>query len=380
MAGEQRAATIDEYCRRGFDAGRLPPAPVLPLEDEPHLEDWHRYIREGADAPFAFLQQRLPQLSIPIRAGVSSTDAYAAVARRGEPFDERRFGGSLALERPACCRLFIHRHPAGALPVLCSAERADFERLVRALARRSEPAAIHPAVNAQKVAGFINWDRVGRLRAAWQGSAAAWPAELQRLAAEEPWRIKDRFIVIGVAPYSGVPPERLELPLTLDEWIDRSTAIRLEHEFTHYATKRLFGEMRVHLLDEIIADVMGFTSAFGSFRARWAVACYGLDGGSGVRKDGRLHAYRGELSDGDFQSLCGVAVRALAALERICDRFYSAEARARFLLALTCSTLDDFAASEAESRFSMAWEQAGRLTGVGAGRAPAASLPAARVC
>jgi hypothetical protein len=299
-------------------------------------------------------------LRIPIRQGISATSAYAAVARRGEPFDEHSFGGSLALDKPERVGFVIHPHPAGALPVLSATIRADFEALVRALAYRSEPVPIHPAVNAQMVSGFINWYRIARLRQQWDGHPEDWQAELARLADAEPWRIRDRFIIVMTAPYSGVPAERLGLDLDEDTWIAHSAAIRIEHEFTHYATKRLYGEMRVHAFDEIIADCLGLTQAFGTYRARWGLACLGLDRWPDLRAEGRLHAYRAQLDDDAFRGLCDVVVRASQAVERICAGYYAPDVRGRLLLALTLLTLHDLAADNAEDCFAAAWQRAGR--------------------
>lgn len=46
-------------------------------------------------------------------------------------------------------------------------------------------------------------------------------------------------------------------------WLKASTVLRLEHELTHLATKRLLGEMRLNLLDELVADCMGMVAALG---------------------------------------------------------------------------------------------------------------------
>jgi hypothetical protein len=365
--------SLPDYCRQRFDATRLPRPPVLPRPDEPQLEDWRRYAADVADSATAFqyLQQRLPQLRIPIREGISTTHAYAAAARRGEAFDEAAFGGVLTLESPERFAFLIHPHPAGALPVLCPATRSDFETLVRALGCRNEPAPVHPSVNAQMVSGFVNWDRVARLRDRWPGAPDAWGAELQRVATEEPARIRDRFIVVMAAPYSGVAADRLGLGLDPAAWIERSTAIRIEHEFTHYATKRLFGEMRVHAFDELVADCLGFTHAFGTYRAQWGLGCLGIAKGPVLAPGGRLHAYRDGLDDQAFRELCGVVARAAGALEDVCSRYYEAAARGRFLLAATLLTLDDLAAADSQDRFAGAWERAGALTA--AGSTPASS-------
>ena len=44
-----------------------------------------------------------------------------------------------------------------------------------------------------------------------------------------------------------------------------SLAIRREHEATHYFTTRLFGRVRSHALDELLADFIGLLTAFGRY-------------------------------------------------------------------------------------------------------------------
>lgn len=361
-------ADVRRYCESPFVSVRVP-SPVFPLQAEPHVEDWRRYASEAGADVFAYLQERLPQLAIPVREGVSKTPAYADVVLRGKVFRSEDFGGRLALERPGELRLFIHEHPAGALPVLVAAHRGDFEALVRALAWRGEPRPLSSSVNAQIVTGFINWDRMGRHRTAWAAgldpSAAekVWPAEMARVASSERWRYQDRFVITCVRPYSGVTAADLGLEMGEAEWLERSTRLRVEHEFTHYATHRVFDAMSLNLLDETLADFMGTTYALGSFRAAWFVRFLGLESWPDVRPDGRVHTYASQLSGPAFSLLCAVAVQAARGLEGLGGAFYSPGERGRFLLALAAMTLELLASDEALSLFGEAYEAAGQLTG-----------------
>ena len=142
------------YGENPFDPSCLTQRPVLPLPDEPHADTWRAYAGQCGNTPFAYLQTKLPQLNVPIRDGVSKTDEYARVARRGEPFQEDIFGARLTLERPDVFHFSVQSHAAGSLPILVTSHRADFETLCRALAHRSEPADISPAVNAQTITGL----------------------------------------------------------------------------------------------------------------------------------------------------------------------------------------------------------------------------------
>lgn len=97
-----------------------------------------------------------------------------------------------------------------------------------------------------------------------------------------------RVILLGNAPYSNVPASALGLDE--DDWLNRSTALRLAHECAHYETLRLLGSMKNHALDEIAADTMGQLAAFGNFSAQRQRLFFGLEGG-GKTCIGRLTFY-----------------------------------------------------------------------------------------
>ena len=97
-----------------------------------------------------------------------------------------------------------------------------------------------------------------------------------------------RLILLGNAPYSNVPASALGLDE--DNWLQRSTALRLAHECAHYETLRLFGGMKNHALDEIAADTMGQLAAFGNFSAQRQRLFFGIESG-GEKCTGRLTFY-----------------------------------------------------------------------------------------
>jgi hypothetical protein len=357
------SAALAAYCAHPFDPAVLPPPPVLPQPDEPHVAVWREYARAANGALFECLQARLVQLCVPIRAGISATPEYAALLRRGEPFDAARAGGRLALTEPGALRLDIVAHPAGALPVLATPCREDFLTLCRALAYRSEPAAIGPMVNAQMIAGVINWDRVGRYRAGWiarGGDGALWPAEMQRVAREERERFFDRLILLCDGPYAGVAAADLGLDVGPAEWVARSATLRTEHELAHYATKRLYGSMRLNLCDELIADCLGMTAALADFRARWFLTCLGLDGEGTARAGARAFTYRQDLDDDDFAAANRMAVRAAGQVERFVERVGDGD-RGRLLLALTQVPFTTLADGHAAQALEAAWARSGSM-------------------
>jgi hypothetical protein len=304
---------------------------------------------------------------------VSKTPSYAAVIRRGQPFTDAAFGGRLTLEAPRELTLDIHDHATGALPVLVAATRHDFEQLYRALACRNEPAAVNPSVNAQMIAGIVNWDRVSAYRRAWTDRVAgdmgaeaaqqAWSAEMARVAAATPELFYDRLILITRAPYGGRTAAELGVNMAADAWERTSAALRMEHEFAHYATKRLYGIMRLNLLDELIADAMGMTHALGEFSADWFLGAMGLGGWPELPASARVHTYRGELSDEGLRLACEVAAHAADAVEALTAMRDVAAERGRYLVTLTALTLDVLASPDAEEAFDQAWDWAGSVVG-----------------
>jgi hypothetical protein len=363
-----RRDTLEEvlrYCRNPFDAAKAPPPPVFPMTEEPHVEAWREYLRPTPTDFFACLQSRLPQLSIPIREGISSTEVYRDVIRRGKPFGGELFGGTLSLERPDLFRFFVGDHPSGALPVLVTPHRGDFETLDRALGFRNEPVPINPSVNAHTVAGFINWDRVRRHQAAWMAASGgtSWGSEMERVLKNESWRFYDRFILLCAKPYSGVASEALGLDLDERDWIETSTALRLEHEFTHYATKRVYQEMNTNLLDELICDWAGITRALGRFRADWFLTFLGLERFPIVREGGRALAYVPGLGEDALALVFRLTPKAALGVEELHELYYAEEERPRFLLALTRLTLELLASGERKRFFLEAYDEAGSMLG-----------------
>ena len=366
-ASPENLESLRQYVANSFRLDTVPADSRLPLEDEPHVSDWRRYQTESMDSDvFSYLQTKLPQLNIPIRPGMASTGTYRRVARRGEAFRHDDFGDRLTLEVPGELRLLIQGHPAGALPVLTTSNRKDFLTLLCALGGRSEPRSFPSAVNAQLISGYNNWDRVGRYRDAWQrkrdGSLTHdWAAEMQRVIRTEPSLFQDRIVLVTDAPYSGVTASELELAITDSEWRRRSMSLRLEHEFTHYATKRLWGTMRTNLFDELLADFMGMTHALGRFSKDAFSRFLGLSHWPTAKPNARVHAYQGTLDGQAFVIAGHLILSAAAELERLSDSFYESETRFIFFLALCQLGLVDLVRDGAVPRFLQAYAIARRF-------------------
>ena len=168
------------------------------------------------------------------------------------------------------------------MPVLHTPSWNDFELLVRALAHRAEPAALANGVHAQAISGLIHW---GLIKHHGRQSRA-------------------RLIALHEAPYGSVTADHVPGRPGDAAWLAASTTLRLEHELTHLATKAVLDEMRLNLLDELVADCMGMVAALGRFDAALFGRCLGVD----VDHDdhpianGRWLSYTRELSDAEATS------------------------------------------------------------------------------
>jgi hypothetical protein len=350
-----QGAVLDElaaYCTHPYAADRQPPA--FPLPDEPHIERWRLYADEARrDGAFPALRRRFVQLRVPIQAGVSADDAYRAATRKGHAEEaDRKFTPGLALEDPAGLQFELLPTIAGSVPVLTPSTRVDFERLVRAFTERNEPAPVPASMGACIVTGLNNWDRIAAYREAWArrqadgDSDAAWNDEFARLVPQKAL-YQDRFIILSRGPYSKVGAG--DARMDEGEWLARSLVIRREHELTHYFTYRVFGLLRSHASDELLADFVGLVRAFGTYRGDLARLVLGLERFPAFRPGGRLEGYRGTppLSDEAFAMLTRVVHAAVANLEAVAAaeaaRLSDLGELARLTYALSTFPLDELA-------------------------------------
>jgi hypothetical protein len=321
--------------------------------EEPHVTVWREYGARAKDVGvFAALAAIFPQLRFPIQAGISQEPAYGAATRRGRLDEADAFSPGLLLERPDALLLTFSDGVAGLLPLLIAGTRADFEALVRAFTERNEPHDVPASMGACFVKGLNNWDRVARHRRIWEaehgtaGDDDAWREELGRFAAHKA-RYQDRFVILSRGPYSGVAAADVGIRET--EWLERSLVVRAEHESTHDLTWRLFGIVRSHATDEIIADFVGLVRAFGVYPDAIARVLLGVDRLPAFRAGGRLANYRGTppLDDDDFAEVCtlaAAATRRLAAVAaRHADRLVDATFLARLVYALSLASLTELA-------------------------------------
>ncbi|KAB8315327.1 hypothetical protein SD81_035540 [Tolypothrix campylonemoides VB511288] len=331
----------------------------FPLAAEAHVVTWEEYAVATIDGAFEALKQRLVQLRFPILEGISQSEAYRAATRKGVPVDGIPEATGLVLNQPEKLQLIIHQSLAGAIPVLVAPNREDFVSLVQALTMRNEPLPVPASMGACIVSGYNNWDRIRSYRQQWEAqnpgncSESNWAKEFKRIIPQKEV-YQDRFIILSDGPYSNVSAK--DVGLEEPEWRRLSLIIRLEHECTHYFTRRLFNSMRNNMLDELIADYRGIVAATGHYRADWFLRFVGLESFPNYRKGGRLENYLGQppLSDGAFKILQALVKAAAENLERFdaeyADELRTVNGQTFMLMALTYLTLEELASDEANSR------------------------------
>ncbi|MFM7407914.1 MAG: DUF7005 family protein [Cuspidothrix sp.] len=323
-------------------------------QSEPYLATWEKYAQDaGTFGVYVTLQNYLVQLQFPIIAGISETADYRDATRKGKSVQEIKSATGLVLQQPEQLQLYIYQTLAGGIPVLVIPNRQDFVTLVQALTKRNEPDPIPDTMGACIVQGYNNWHRVRQYKEKWlaenQNHQRNWASEFQRLT-QHPELYRDRFILLSQGVYSNVTAN--ELGLEQQKWLELSFKIRLEHECTHYVTRRWFGSMRNNILDELIADYRGIVKAIGNYRADWFLHFLGLEAFPNYRQGGRLENYRGqpELSPGAFkilQKLVKTAAENLEKFDQKIDHSQRTEAaETAIFIALTTFRLEELASEQ----------------------------------
>lgn len=314
-----------------------------PLVDEAFAATWDGYQqRSHTLGALSALKAGLRHLNFPVQAGISQDPLYRGVVMRGEPVVDCPLATGLVLQDPDGIHLRMQPTSAGRIPVITVANRCDFEQILQALLHRNEPMPIPSSMGAVMVAGYNNWDRIEQHKKKWQQSSSIgeWSEEFKRLVPRKPL-YQDRFIVVSSGPYSNIPAA--DLQLDDDKWLNLSLEIRIIHECTHYAMKRIYGVMRNNLQDETIADAMGLVCATGSFRSDWFLRFMGLEIHPTLRPNGRLCIYRGEppLSEAAFGILQSMLVQAAGNMEILFPRDTDVQTASTYIMEhLATATLE----------------------------------------
>ncbi|NJK66426.1 MAG: hypothetical protein HC941_07710 [Microcoleus sp. SU_5_3] len=356
-AGDSEMAELLAYNQNVFDFNSVKLPQIFPLTSEPGVAAWEKYAAATETAGvYEVLKECLIQFQFPILAGISETEEYRAATRKGKLPDESAIAIPLTFAEPEKLQIQLHQTLAGTIPVLIAANREDFVILVQALTKRNEPQPIPDSMGACTISGYNNWNRIEQYKQQWicqqhKYSETDWEAEFKRLIKRKEL-YQDRLIILSPGPYSNVTASNLGLTET--EWGQLSLKIRLEHESTHYLTRRFFGSMRNNMIDELIADYRGIVAALGYYRSDWFLHFIGLESFPTYRKGGRLENYRGEpaLSDSAFKILQILVKKAAENLDRFDKQFCQHQRtpleQVSAMITLTALTLEELADDSAE--------------------------------
>ena len=169
-------------------------------------------------------------------------------------------------------KVYLHPTPAGQLPILECEDDGDFIYLMQNVAYRGQ---LRPVPDSQ---GAV-------------------------------FNKRHNIVLLSHRNYSGIPAELFGLELS--DWRRKSLVLRREHEAAHYMTQRFYHSAKNEIHDEIIADFMGLTAAFGDYDPRKFAAFIGLDAYPKYRNGSRLEIYldkgsndKGGIKNKNFNLLC----------------------------------------------------------------------------
>lgn len=147
-----------------------------------------------------------------------------------------------------------------------------------------------------------------------------------------------RLILLNRAPYSNIPAKRLNLRDA--EWLELSHILRLRHECAHYETLRIFGSMKNHALDEILADATGQLAAFGNFSSARQKLFFGLQGD---KCTGRLTFYCRKVENAEQSKIFAAVDKVLDIVEEKINTPQKYFERLKFL---ACTSIEEILKSQ----------------------------------
>ena len=285
-----------------------------PMNKNPQEEimatDWEKIITNHKGADWELLKEICIELWFPVKEGQSKNEEFITALKRGlfpndynstphnnfpwTPYD------------PIGIKVYLHRSSTGRLPVIECESDDDFIRLHRSLACRFEPTPVPDSRGATIIKNYNNWLRVNMHRE---------NGEIPK----DNTLYRDYIILLSHRYYSGIAPEVFNLSDA--EWREKSLIIRREHETAHYMTQRYYHSTKNEIHDEIIADFMGLTAAFGDYDPQKFLTFLGLEKVGEYRKGGRLEIYLADapLLGHDFDLLCDTIRKACHNIKKYYD-------------------------------------------------------------
>ena len=308
---------LQDYCKPFSKADAIWPA--LPLPPDAIELWWRRWLLATAkDNQWQALRAELPQLLVTPQPLARLSDRYQRLVLRGESPQPKDLEVAPRLRDPKGFSITIANHACGAVPVLNVSHHDDFVLIMRCLAHRCEHVPVQGTVHAQAVAGLIHWGLIREIGA----------------------KKRCEILILHRAPYSSLCATSVPGSPSLDQWIKQSQIWRLEHELTHIACRKLVGEMRINLFDELIADAIGMKTALGHFHADLFRQGLGLNVDGTLQDDARAHTYIQELDAKYHVTACQMVLARANELEKLLKTKQLPYDSIKLLKALTKSTLD----------------------------------------
>ncbi|MCL1983421.1 MAG: hypothetical protein FWG53_10115 [Clostridiales bacterium] len=270
----------------------------LPIEENPKEEifaqDWEVLISHHDGLPWQLLREMCVELDFPVGKGQSENPELLMALKRGirpSPASEPWTPAD-----PEKILVYLHPTPLGRIPVIECGSDQDFIHLQRCLVYRCEPLPVPDSRGATIIKNYNNWARIGMHRRNAAVDVLKCPA-----------LYRDYILLLSHRYYSGVAPE--SFGLDSGEWRQKSLVLRREHEVAHYMTQRYYHSSKNEIHDELIADFMGLTAAFGDYDPVKFITFLGLENYPKYRMGGRLEIYL-PTDDDIFNDLCKTLLQA----------------------------------------------------------------------
>ena len=244
-----------------------------------------------------------PQLYL--NPDTDSQEAYRRVVLRGETPQTK----SLAHYRgDRADRDEIADTPAGCVRVVTLGNRQDFELALRGLmAAKDGPEAVIPESQGAAMLTVFNWPRIHAHLALYPEEERA--AEFKHFTAVRENYV-DMLVLLSRGPYSHV--DAAAVGETEAAWLEHSDTIRRYHELTHVICRRLCPGDIAPIRDELVADAVGLTAAYGCFDPETEKLFLGIRDGRYV--GGRLGNYT-DAPESLTEAVCDALERVRATID-----------------------------------------------------------------
>lgn len=258
------------------------------------------------------LSKRFPQLCLKPEKGVSQSELYKSIVRRGE-----QYSGSLShFKGTEEDSLTTVETPVGKVETVFLRNREDFECFYQIMAGKCEPVPVLRSVGASYIGGINDWSKIRAHMDEYERNGGTDTDDEFRRFTSDKNNYKTSIILLSDGFYSDISCENT--PFCRDEWLRISFEIRKYHELTHFVCRRLFPEKIVPVWDELLADFYGLLCATGAYDRNLALSFLGIN--EGKYTQGRLEQYaEGRIND----TLVGEIVELTGTLEELAPENFS---------------------------------------------------------